>query len=864
MADHRFDGLTSQQEQDVNQLHRDTRRIWERSCDLLMSRSGNVGLLCSLAFAGLIFPGGVLVFLLVGVGLFGARARAAQQDRLPFRVPMSAGVTDKSNPYPGRRKFAKSAGVFYIGNEIGTGKELWLTAKDVLTHLMILGTTGSGKSETMVSLTFNALAMASGCFYIDPKAAPKLAHQIYTLARLVGRDDDFRVLNFATDKRPDRQARKPGRQTNTTNPFSKGTADQLTQLLVSLIAKSEGGNAIFAQNAQTLITGVLYALVELRDRGDLELSIDTIRRHLEVYKCDELARRKDLTETTRSALHSAMATLGWNEQQPLEKQQKVPEQFGFARSYFGLPLANLADTYGHLYMTPFGEVDMEDIILQRRVLVVLLPALEMAPQQIENLGKISLSAVKNACAVGLGDRIEGTNEDVLDSLPVDSPVPFLSSTDEYAAITTPGYAEVFTQGRGLGIGGILGSQDYGGIAGKDPTGAKQFVANTKIKLFMCQEDAQDTFQLVSALGQKGLAVQTSGYAVDKASGSTAYLDTLSTQIREVERIPFRDLNRQIEGEFIGFFKSQVVRGESFYTDLPLKGGQLRIGQMVSVQKPDARQLSARRGELRDLAEALAAAIRDGDTLRPASLGPALSTLAAQLRAVGETFQAVKGESQERAICALLEWQRAYQDGVDSFVASRGRQRAAAQRKHELAGAVKANGLVEIGAQPKVEEAPPAAQPEPKRARERQRLQPPPPPPEPSMQAAEEGSPVSVTVQENAEHAEAPTVGSPAEAPIRGEEHADMSDVVGLPGLALLQQVWGDAEEDSGLASTIRADIAAGEVALGRPKEEADEIAAETEMRLATHLGYPTPPTPEKLSEEQGDELADAIARLLAD
>ncbi|WCB48131.1 FtsK/SpoIIIE domain-containing protein (plasmid) [Nitratidesulfovibrio vulgaris] len=839
-SDHHFEGLTPDQEQDLNQLHRDTRSRGQRFWDFAMSRSGNLVLLLGLAMSSLVYVSLVFPSLFCAVVLFWGRARLAKTDRLPFRVPMAAGVEDPGNPHPGRRKYAKASGIFFIGNEIGSGKELWLTAKDVLTHMMILGTTGSGKSETMVSLTFNALAMASGCFYIDPKAAPKLAHQIYTLARLVGRDDDFRVLNFATDKRPDRQARKPGRQTNTTNPFSKGTADQLTQLLVALIAKSEGGNAIFAQNAQTLITGVLYALVELRDRGELELSIDTIRRYLDVNKCDELARRKDLSETSRSAMHSAMATLGWNEQQPIDKQQKAMEQFGFARSYFGLPLANLADTYGHLYMTPYGEVDMEDIILQRRVLIVLLPALEMAPQQIESLGKICLSAVKNACAVGLGDHIEGTNEDVLDSLPVDSPVPFLSSTDEYAAITTPGYAEVFTQGRGLGIGGILGSQDYGGIAGKDPTGAKQFVANTKIKLFMCQEDGADTLQLVNQIAQKGLALQTSGYAVDKNSGTTDYLDTLSTQLREVDRIPFRDLNRQIEGEFIGFFKSQIVRGESFYTDLPLKGGQLRIGQMVTVQKPDARQLSARLGELHDLSTKLAEAIRANEPMRPAHIGQALMTLGKQLQGLSQAFATVPEGRQEQAICAVLEWGRMYEAGIAGFVANRTQQRDSARRKQEQ---MNSQGLVEIG----LPESPLPQAPAPASVQSRLRIA-----DVPIVPSTAEETPQGVAMSSSAD---------PDALNVTAPEKQDEDGVpVGLPGLALLEQAWGQDQGDS----TVHEDIVAGEIALGRSPAEAEEIAEEANTRIATHLGYPAPPVPEKLTEEEGEALTKAIELLLAD
>ena len=124
--------------------------------------------------------------------------------------------------------------------------------------------------------------------------------------------------------------------------------------------------------------------------------------------------------------------------------------------------------------------------MQRRILVVLLPSLEKAPAELASLGKISLSAIRNACAVGLGANIEGDAADVLEALPTDAIGigPYLCIVDEYAAIVTPGFEVVLTQGRGLGIAAIVASQDYAGIMEADKKGAQQMVANTSIKIFM--------------------------------------------------------------------------------------------------------------------------------------------------------------------------------------------------------------------------------------------------------------------------------------------------------------------------------------------------------------------------------------------
>ena len=87
-----------------------------------------------------------------------------------------------------------------------TSKELWIAKDDLLTHMLVLGTTGAGKTETIVSLSFNCLAQGLGLMYPDPKAAPKLAVQIYTMCRIMGRDDAFPLKRSGTVQRDCQQS----------------------------------------------------------------------------------------------------------------------------------------------------------------------------------------------------------------------------------------------------------------------------------------------------------------------------------------------------------------------------------------------------------------------------------------------------------------------------------------------------------------------------------------------------------------------------------------------------------------------------------------------------------------------------------
>jgi len=582
MTERKVRGLEDRDAQERKNLLRDVRSPAHKLADAL--KNGTVQT-CGVFGAGVClfaFPVVATPFFGLGLFFFMLRCLCVRNERLPFRMPLGLSGTDKGDPLPGRRGFAKPEGIFFLGNRLQDGKELWLKAKDILTHMLLFGTTGSGKTETLVSLSYNALATGSGLFYIDPKSSPKLSFQIWQMARFLGRDDDFRVLNYGTSGKV--KGKSPRRLSNTNNPFTFGSAEALTQLLVSLMPASDGANSIFADKAQALISGVMYALVDLRDKGLLKLSTSVIRDALALEKCVELALRPELDAESSASIKAALGTSGWIAGREMKDQPpSFAEQFGYAQSYFGKALSSLTDTYSHIYGAEDGEVDFADAIIQRRILVVLLPSLEKAPAELASLGKISLSAIRNACAVGLGAQIEGDVADVLEALPTDAIGigPYLCIVDEYAAIVTPGFEVVLTQGRGLGIAAIVASQDYAGILEADKKGAQQMVANTSIKSFMKMQDAEKTWELIRGQAGQGTVVRSSGFTVNDKSGSI-YADTMNTTIEKEDRVDLRDLQEQIEGEAHFIFSGQVVRGDMFYANPSLKRAQLRVPQLIQL------------------------------------------------------------------------------------------------------------------------------------------------------------------------------------------------------------------------------------------------------------------------------------------
>ncbi len=172
---------------------------------------------------------------------------------MPIKFPSQAGVLDQHEPDPENGKPSKSKGIFFLGNEIKTGKEVWLTNSDCRQHFLLLGTTGTGKTEALLGFASNAVSWGSGCLFIDGKGDVSTFASFYALARRYGREDDILVINYMTGNQD--VGSGGGRlRSNTMNPFSHGASDTLTNMIVSLMDDVGGDGAMWKGRATAMLT----------------------------------------------------------------------------------------------------------------------------------------------------------------------------------------------------------------------------------------------------------------------------------------------------------------------------------------------------------------------------------------------------------------------------------------------------------------------------------------------------------------------------------------------------------------------------------------------------------------------------------
>ena len=121
-------------------------------------------------------------------------------------------------------------------------------------------------------------------------------------------------------------------------------SESLSEILNAMIPPSEDNDSIYLQKGFSLIRALMAVLVELRDRGEIQLSVRTIRNYISLNKVMELAERDDLTPGKIQPLRAFLESIGWQKGKKIDKQpfpRNLAEGYSYAESHFNHLLNSL-------------------------------------------------------------------------------------------------------------------------------------------------------------------------------------------------------------------------------------------------------------------------------------------------------------------------------------------------------------------------------------------------------------------------------------------------------------------------------------------------------------------------------------------
>lgn len=534
-----------------------------------------------------------LIFLCGAMYFWWLMTRPVQ---LPFKLPKSARRKDPGYKRPDG-SLGMADGILYLGNDGDTGEEIWFTNSDARTHCLYLGTTGSGKTFGLKSYACNALCWSSGFIYIDGKADTDLWSTLSAMARRFGRDDDLLIMNYMTGNSA-MGARVPS---NTLNPFSSGSASYLTNMLVSLMPDSEGDNAMWKERAVALVSALMPCLVYKRETQNIPLSIGVIRQFLTFKAVIKLSRDTSVPEHIRAPVQGYLNELpGYvdnvfddnGDEKPQAPDAgmvdtSVPrQQHGYLSMQFTRSMQSLGDDYGFIFDTQAADVDMMDVVLNRRILVVLIPALEKSSDETANLGKIIASTLKGMMGATLGNSVEGDTATAIENKPTNSATPFIAIFDEVGYYTSQGMAVMAAQARSLGFSLVFAGQDLPALEKRVKEEARSITANCNIKLFGKLEDPTQTKDFFEKTVGQAIVTEVSGFqrGGPQGGGGKNYMDSQNASVQVRARASYDGLRGFTEGRAICAFGKSVQEIQVYNSDIG-HAKAMRVHRFLPIPPP---------------------------------------------------------------------------------------------------------------------------------------------------------------------------------------------------------------------------------------------------------------------------------------
>ncbi|BAI81657.1 hypothetical protein DEFDS_P029 (plasmid) [Deferribacter desulfuricans SSM1] len=446
---------------------------------------------------------------------------------------------------------------------------------EIKRHMLCPGTTGSGKTSSIMYLCKNQIERGGGVLMVDGKSENPTWMDFYSLAKIYNRDDEIFLLSFKSGAFA---------SSSTWNFLMEGSSPEIADMIINLAigdTSSAGDNKVFMMRAMNLIKVALSALTYLRDVKGEVITLDDLIEiiHLEaliavaspsIEQIPESSKQyakywipndyieKGLTVPAKIPVITYLKSIGGDldinrplELDKMDRQlvESMKRQHSYAEMQFTEALNDFSNIYGKVFKAKYSDVFLSDIIKNNNLLYVLVPSLEKGEETKRSIGMMVVTAIRIACAKMLGDSPEGLREQLKkEELRKRARPAFLVILDEYGSYKTPGLNDIAAQARSLGISLLIAVQEFASLEVKgDAEQKNRILGNTVIKLVLRLEDSKTIKEIIEAAGKEVMMVEQS-----KQESNIRILDNVATKyreysLREVDKLKVEDLRQLHDG-----------------------------------------------------------------------------------------------------------------------------------------------------------------------------------------------------------------------------------------------------------------------------------------------------------------------------
>ena len=328
--------------------------------------------------------------------------------------------------------------------------------ENLMRHTAIIGQSGVGKTTLGEYILWQQMARGGGWIFVDAKLDADTRDKLAYMARSMGREMDFYVLNVDQPE-----------NSHTYNPLLKGDADEVASRLLNLLPSSENnpGSDFYRQSANQALTVIIGALKVAKMRyhfGDLAIMLQSGAA---------LSQLERITPPGKER----MALLVFLDQYKKRTKEGMSLDTDKIKTVLGGMSGRIAmfaqGKFGQVCNTYNPEIDLTEIIMGNKFLYVMLPSMGKDVAAL-NLGKMIMSDIRTAVY-----NVQAVTK-ALRPWP-----PYIVFADEMGSYVMPGIARLFEQARSAHICMIPAFQSFANLAVVSPEFSDIIIQNTWNKVF---------------------------------------------------------------------------------------------------------------------------------------------------------------------------------------------------------------------------------------------------------------------------------------------------------------------------------------------------------------------------------------------
>ncbi|MBY0379958.1 MAG: type IV secretion system DNA-binding domain-containing protein [Burkholderiales bacterium] len=408
----------------------------------------------------------------------------------------------------------------------------------LLKHVLLLGSTGSGKTSFMKLMLWQNVVNGGGGIFIDGKMDYNDFQGFYDLCYAIGRHNDILVVSPGNPEK-----------SNTYNPVINGDTQEIASRIISLLPQDARADFYRNEGFKTLVV-LISAMKKLTDVFNMtDLSILMSNENAILYLETQL---KEKYPNSVETLEFSLYLDGYRENGKLNFAKLKGNISGTASKpfTFGLgDMANICNDYN-------PEVNLLECIKNNKIVYVMLPTMNK-PDASKEFGKIFLSDFRTV--VGWLQQ----------DFTLRPKIPYLVIMDEAGGYANENWDTLFQQCRSANISLIVSAQSVSNFDDVSNTFFNKIKENTLTSIFMKLQSNESKETVADLIGQQyktSLSLNQSRNKSDSGSTQTITSQTRSdgattslTQSLKRENIVNKEELSSIDtGEAIVFYDGRLV------------------------------------------------------------------------------------------------------------------------------------------------------------------------------------------------------------------------------------------------------------------------------------------------------------------